>query len=65
MRRIATATLAIVLFAGSAFVTTGCASSQGPYFQRTRANKSHTFRNRIHNPNDNRYVEAPEAPRGE
>ncbi|UCE60273.1 MAG: hypothetical protein JSU63_00700 [Phycisphaerales bacterium] len=58
MKRTIITALALVLFGGAVFVSTGCASSSGRYFQRTREHESHVQRDRIYNPADYRYAEA-------
>ena len=57
MKRTVIAMLGFALIAGFALMSTGCASTGGPYFQRTRDHKPHVQRDRIHNPADYRYAQ--------
>jgi hypothetical protein len=56
MKRAITTMLATAMVAGLLFVSTGCASVRGRYFQTTRQDQPHPFRNRIYNPADYRYT---------
>lgn len=62
MRRIIITTLSLALLVGFASLSSGCASSGGTYFQKTRSHKPHAHRNRIYNPADHRYTTADDAP---
>ncbi|HNQ22158.1 MAG TPA: hypothetical protein PKK06_03605 [Phycisphaerae bacterium] len=39
-------------------LSSGCARSEGRYFENSRQGQPHHFRNRIYNPADERYVHA-------
>ena len=56
MKRAINAVLALALLTGFVAVSSGCASSSGRYFQRTREHKAHVNEDRIYNPADYRYV---------
>ena len=56
MKRTITITLITAMLAGFASLTTGCASSKGTYFQRTRKSGAHVQRDRIYNPADSRFA---------
>ena len=58
MKRMFVTALAVALLAGIVSLPSGCASTGGPYFERSRENKPHVFRNRVYNPNDARYASA-------
>ncbi len=60
MKRAIITSLAFVMLISFVSVSSGCASSGGPYFQRTRDHKAHVQRNRIHNPSDYRYAKVDE-----
>ena len=55
MKRKIVAILMVCLLSGFASLSTGCAGS-GRYFQSSRQNKPHAYRNRIYNPADSRYL---------
>ncbi len=55
MKRFSIMTLMVGLFAGLRAMSSGCASSGGPYFQRTREHRAQVQRDRRHNPSDYRY----------
>jgi hypothetical protein len=56
MKRIVITILTVCFLGGLVSSLAGCASSDGRYFETTRQNKPHTFRNRIYNPADYRYA---------
>ena len=58
MKRTIITALAVALLAGVLSPSIGCSTTSGRYFQRTRENKPHVFRNRIYNPADYRYASA-------
>ena len=58
MKRIIVSMLAFALFAGFVTLSSGCATSGGTYFQKTRQHKAHVHKDRIYNPADYRYAAA-------
>ena len=58
MKRTIITALAAALLTGVLSLSAGCATANGRYFQRSRENKPHVFRNRIYNPADYRYASA-------
>ncbi|MBN1491202.1 MAG: hypothetical protein JXA69_14915 [Phycisphaerae bacterium] len=58
MKRIFLSVVLGSLWVAALSLTSGCTASEGPYFERSRQNQPHAFRNRIHNPADYRYTRA-------
>jgi hypothetical protein len=60
MKRFTAGLVALALSLTVLTLTNGCASTSGEYFARSRQNKPYVNRNRIYNPGDYRYPQAPE-----